>query len=51
MIPLKVNSKWSYPREYIDVLWAYPAYESWVESAGEQAQDWHGSTDRIHHIY
>jgi LruC domain-containing protein len=48
---LKINSQWSYPREYIDVLWAYPAYETWVESAGEQAQDWHTTTDRIHHIY
>ncbi|MEP7705681.1 LruC domain-containing protein [Paraglaciecola sp. 25GB23A] len=48
---LKINSDWRYPREYIDVLWAYPNYEIWVESAGQQAQDWYQSSERPHHIY
>lgn len=48
---LKIDSQWRYPQEYIDVLWAYPDYETWVESAGEQAQDWYLFNGRIHHIY
>lgn len=48
---LKVNAQWRYPQEYIDVLWAYPLYETWVESSGVQAQNWHDFNDRIHHIY
>jgi len=48
---LKVNTQWRYPQEYIDVLWAYPTYEDWVESSGLEAQDWHVFNDRIHHIY
>lgn len=48
---LKLNSNWNYPKEYIDVLWAYPAYESWVESAGTESTDWYMSTERETHIY
>ncbi|AFU98356.2 LruC domain-containing protein [Simiduia agarivorans] len=48
---LQINSRWRYPREYIDVLWAYPAYEQWVESSGQDAVDWFLNSDRVHHYY
>lgn len=48
---LKIDTQWRYPQEYIDVLWAYPLYESWVESSGVQDQSWHNFNGRIHHIY
>lgn len=48
---LKINAQWRYPQEYIDVLWAYPLYESWVESSGAQEQSWYEFNNRIHHIY
>ena len=48
---LKLSTEWRYPQEYIDVIWAYPAYEAWVESSGEESQEWHVFNDRIHHIY
>jgi len=48
---LKLNSQWSYPREYIDVLWAYPSYQGWVESSGLNNQDWYLNTERQTHIY
>ncbi|GLS24791.1 LruC domain-containing protein [Marinibactrum halimedae] len=48
---IKVNSDWRHPREYIDVLWAYPDYETWVESSGAQALDWHSTSERDTHFY
>jgi LruC domain-containing protein len=48
---LKINSQWRYPQEYIDVVWAYPTYELWVESSGVEEPNWHLFNDRIHHIY
>ncbi|KZN34851.1 hypothetical protein N480_19860 [Pseudoalteromonas luteoviolacea S2607] len=48
---LTVSEEWNYPREYIDVLWAYPEYETWVESSGEQAQNWYLTSDRDTHYY
>ncbi|KZN66743.1 LruC domain-containing protein [Pseudoalteromonas luteoviolacea] len=48
---LTVSEEWNYPREYIDVLWAYPDYETWVESSGEQAQNWYLTSDRDTHYY
>lgn len=48
---LKISDDWSYPREYIDVLWAYPDYESWVESSGQQATDWYKTSTRSSHFY
>ncbi|MCF2856559.1 LruC domain-containing protein [Pseudoalteromonas sp. SMS1] len=48
---LMVSEEWHYPREYIDVLWAYPDYETWVESSGEQAQNWYLTSDRDTHYY
>ncbi len=48
---LKIDSTWKYPREYIDVVWAYPRYESWVESAGSLEQDWYKHTTRTAHVY
>ncbi|MDG1751473.1 MAG: LruC domain-containing protein, partial [Thalassotalea sp.] len=48
---LKLSTKWRYPQEYIDVIWAYPTYETWVESSGLESKDWHIFNERIHHIY
>lgn len=48
---LKINTRWHYPREYIDVVWAYPDFETWVESSGEQALDWHSTSDRTTHYF
>lgn len=48
---LQIPQSWRHPREYIDVLWAYPEYETWVESSGEIASDWFQTSDRIHHYY
>lgn len=48
---LQLNTDWDYPREYIDVLWAYPAYEDWVESGGALAQDWYIEAGRQTHVY
>mgnify|MGYP000703520382 CR=1 FL=1 len=48
---LKVNTNWCYPREYIDVVWAYPEYEQWVESSGGLAVDWFHRSDRDTHFY
>lgn len=48
---LKLNTNWDYPREYIDVLWAYPDYQTWVESSGAQSQDWYLEAERQTHIY
>ena len=48
---LKVQSQWRYPREYIDVIWAYPDYERWVESSGIEALDWYKTSTRSTHYY
>ncbi len=49
---IKLTDDWDYPREYIDVIWAYPDYEVWVESNGTEKQDWYQSTFRSKtHVY
>lgn len=48
---LKISDDWSHPREYIDILWAYPEYETWVESAGTEATNWYLTSDRDTHYY
>ena len=48
---LKIPQQWHYPQEYIDILWAYPDYELWIETSGEEANDWFNTSDRIHHYY
>lgn len=48
---LQIPQQWRYPREYIDVVWAYPDYEAWVESSGESASDWFYTSERQHHYY
>ncbi|BFT31328.1 LruC domain-containing protein [Alteromonas sp. D210916BOD_24] len=48
---LKLNSTWSHPREYIDVLWAYPAYEKWTESSGKEEALWYQTIVRPHHVF
>lgn len=48
---LKIHTNWCYPSEYIDVVWAYPAYEQWVESSGAEATNWYQSSDRTSHYF
>ncbi|BDX08246.1 LruC domain-containing protein [Planctobacterium marinum] len=48
---LKLNSDWQYPREYIDVLWAYPDYQDWVESSGLLKPDWYLVPGRQTHVF
>jgi LruC domain-containing protein len=48
---LKISDNWDYPREYIDVLWAYPDYEQWVESSGSLATAWYKTSERTSHFY
>ena len=48
---IKITDDWHYPREYIDVLWAYPDYEQWVESSGSQSADWYKTSERTTHFY
>ncbi|WP_394221572.1 LruC domain-containing protein [Alteromonas gracilis] len=48
---LKLNDTWTYPREYIDVLWAYPSYEQWVESSGVDQNQWYKTVVRPHHVF
>lgn len=48
---IQIPSQWRHPREYIDVVWAYPDYETWVESSGEQSADWYNTSDRDTHYY
>ena len=48
---LKIPSQWRYPREYIDVIWAYPGYEAWVESGGVSEINWFNSKERVNHYY
>lgn len=48
---IKVPTQWRHPQEYIDVIWAYPDYETWVESSGVDATDWHSTSTRDTHYY
>lgn len=48
---LMISDDWNYPREYIDVLWAYPDYEQWVESSGMVAPTWYKTSERTTHFY
>ena len=48
---IQVPSQWRHPREYIDIVWAYPDYEQWVESAGEENADWYQTSERDTHYY
>lgn len=48
---IKLSDNWSHPREYIDILWAYPDYEAWVESSGTESTNWYQTSDRDTHYY
>ncbi|SMF54660.1 LruC domain-containing protein [Alteromonadaceae bacterium Bs31] len=48
---LKVNTNWCHPSEYIDIAWAYPDYEKWVESSGSEASDWYKTSARKNHYF
>ena len=48
---IKISDDWNYPREYIDILWAYPDFEPWVESSGSEKTDWYQTSDRTTHYY
>lgn len=38
---LEVPDQWKYPREFMDLLWAYPEFEGFVESNAGENQDWY----------
>jgi len=38
---MNITSPWDHPKEYIDILNAYPEFENWVESSGETNTDWY----------
>lgn len=48
---LQINTDWRHPQEYIDIIWAYPDYENWVESSGAENQDWFSTSDLTTHYY
>ncbi len=48
---LMIPTQWRYPREYIDVVWAYPEYEIWVESSGREKNNWYDLSERHSHYY
>ena len=48
---IKISDDWNYPREYIDILWAYPDFEPWVESSGTEKTDWYKTSERNTHYY
>ena len=48
---LQVPGKWRHPQEYIDILWAYPDYENWVETSGQESIDWYSTSDLETHYY
>jgi LruC domain-containing protein len=48
---LKISEPWRYPREYIDVVWAYPNFEKWVESSGATNTDWYKTSTRVNNYY
>ncbi len=48
---IRIPKQWRHPREYIDVLWAYPDYENWVESSGREKANWFELSDRDTHYY
>ncbi len=48
---IKISDDWNYPREYIDILWAYPDFEPWVESSGSENIDWYKTSERNTHYY
>ncbi|MEM7003921.1 MAG: LruC domain-containing protein, partial [Pseudomonadota bacterium] len=37
---LEIPIEWKYPREYMDLLWAYPQFEGFVESNGTENRQW-----------
>ncbi len=38
---IHVANKWRYPKEYMDVIYAYPHFQSFISSAGGQDGDWY----------
>jgi len=48
---IKINEAWRYPREYIDIVWAYPNFEQWVESSGSTNADWYKTSTRVNNYY
>ncbi len=38
---LHIGNEWRYPLEYMDIIYAYPAFPEYVKSAGDKAGDWY----------
>lgn len=37
----ELQTQWKYPVEFVDVIWAYPGFVSFVESGGTENLDWY----------
>ena len=43
---IEITSRWEYPREYQDLLLAYPQFQNFVESNGTSSADWFTADQR-----
>jgi len=48
---ITIPGQWRHPREYIDITWAYPDFEKWVESSGSQNSNWYATSTKVNHYY
>lgn len=48
---IKISDSWRYPQEYIDVVWAFPGFENWVESSGANSIDWYKDLSKPSHYF
>ncbi len=44
---INVGEEWRHPLEYMDVLYAYPKFESYIQSGGEQDRDWYAADNAV----
>ena len=44
---IEVGTDWLYPKERVDILEAYPMFQDWVESGGEENSDWYISENAV----
>lgn len=38
---MEIGTEWKYPREYIDIIFAYPKFKEYATSGGQSATDWY----------
>lgn len=44
---INVGEEWRYPLEYMDVIYAYPKFQDYVQSGGIEASDWYSETNAV----